>query len=508
MNNHKKFTYGGELEKTVANIQTGETHGVTQEFFKHIAESATQRGKEFHFHASDLDQQKNIGVVTKDLGEQGLDNGFNLLESALPYYYSLAELKEKMHLDIQLTQKALSHENASVLSMSNHPLALTDFKSYKKFVAPKALYAYIWYRGWDHTAGINARAQNSPTTSISVDQGADAVSVIIGAGAAFIGLFANSPYEEGKATAYKESRLTIWDRMMKFSKVHGDYTTAMFPKERFRTLAQYFSWMFGEGTGIHFVLAQEGNTNYKTIGDRILMIPGNPSVLDYLSKPSWEAYYLKEMLTQFPPQRIPDIKPHISHMETTQFAQFAGARVRYGLKHEHFPLAEFVSACKDSSKAKVEDIFRDHANFLYIEGRDPGANFVDQELLEAGNDIADSVTISPTAIQAGLIHNLEEAAHYIDSLDWNTLAELREEAVKNGLHGEAHGLKVYDFTKKILEIAAKGLSSEDQKLLAYPEWVLKNKKNGADRAIEFVEKQKTTLDKALLKLISHRNVKM
>ncbi|MFA9288783.1 MAG: hypothetical protein ACEQSA_02815 [Weeksellaceae bacterium] len=497
-------TYGGELEKVIAQSQTGEMQAVSQSYFETLSAIAKERGDEVHFHESDIKPDVKLGTVSTTLGEQGLDNGFNLLETALPYGDSLSDLQKRMQLDLETTQQALASDKVSVINLSNHPLGTTTFADYSKYVAPKGVYSYIWFRGWDHTAGINARAQNSPATSVIPAQAADAVSVIIGAGAAFIGLFANSPYEEGQRADYKESRLMMWDRMMAHSKFQGDRRTARFPEKRFHTMAEYFQWMFGPQTSLHFVLGS--GTDYKSIGDKILYVQDMPSVLEFLSKPSWKAYYLNDLLRNFPPQTIEDVKPNIGHMETMQFAQFAGARIRYGLKHDSFPLVEFLEACAQTDKQNVEAIFEKHAMFTYIEGRDPGANFPDVELRNAGKDIAETAMVSPSAIQAGLMANLSEAVAYIDSFDWKTLGLLREEAIKNGLIGKVGDITVADFAEKIVEIAATGLAEDDKKLLDYPEYVLKTGKNGADRAVEFVENATGTMEEKLKALVVSRKV--
>ena len=497
-------TYGAEIEKPVINLNTGEPHSVSQNFFKRLSEDALRRGTNPNFHLSDVDD-RILGVVS-DLGEQGVDNGFNLLETSLPYQSSLAELLELMQLDLKTVQEALEKEGASVVNLSIHPLGKRDLETYKAFVAPKGIYRYLWYRGWDHKAGIDARAQNSPTTSVSPEEAADAVSVIIGAGAAFIGLFANSPYEEGERSSFKEARLNMWERMMRYSKVEGDRKTSRFPEERFRTLAQYFNWMFGKDTAIHFVISDENKKgDYKGIGDRVLIIPENPSVIEFLSKPVWQAFRLNDIFINFPPNPIM-VKPDISHFEAMQFAQFTGARIRFVLDKSNFPLEDFLEALKKTNETKVEEIFSQFIQSMWIEGRDPGANFPDREILEAGDEIASSVVIAPSVIQAGLIRNLEEAVRYIASIPWLKLKELRESAIRNGLNGEIDGLTVFEFADRILEIASRGLTSEEQRYLAYPLWVLETRKNGADRAISYVERQNLPLGQALLSLLRHRQV--
>lgn len=508
----ERRTYGAEIEKPVTDLKTGLPYCVSQNFFKNLGEQAKNRGQYLNDHTSDLNNDV-IGVRTEDLGEQGVDNGFNLLETSLPYQSSLEELLKIMELDLASVQEALRQEGASVINLSIHPLGKRDLKTYQAYVAPKGIYPYLWYRGWDHTAGIDARAQNSPTTGVGVDKAADACTVVIAAGAAFIGLYGNSPYEEGNRSSYKEARLTMWERMMRYAKIEGDRTTARFPQEPFQTLAQYFNWMFGNDTAIHFIIASEIETqdeekggNYKGIGDRIIIIPESPSVLEYLSRSSWQGLFLRDIFNGFN-LRVVEVIPDISHIEAMQWSQFTGARIRYGLKHHGFPLQEFLEACKNPDQRRVEEIFQNWANFMYIEGRDAGANFPDREIFNSGTEIARSVLISPSAIQAGLIANLEKAKRFIYKYPWLKLKALRDVAIRNGLEGEVDDTTVYDFTKQVLEIAAGGLSESEQKLLKYPQWVLETRQNGADRAIEFLEKQRgISLEEALKRLVVHRQV--
>lgn len=500
-------TYGAEIEKPVADLKTGQSYPVSQNFFKNLKKVADKRSVKSHFHFSDVKPETILGEVSDDLGEQGLDNGFNLLETSLNYQKSLTDLNKQMLIDLKTTQQSLEKEGASVINLSIHPLGKRDMKTYKKIVAPKGVYPYLWHRGWDHSAGIDARAQNSPSTGVNAYQAADAVSAILGAGAAIIALFGNSPYEEGKLSNHKESRLKIWDRMMKNSKVEGDRITANFPAQRFKTMAQYFSWMFGNKTGIHFILEsiQGDRADSKSVGDKIIIIDGLPSVLKYLSKKEWTASFFKDIKKVVKKTII--VKPTIVHMEAMQFSQFAGARIRYALIHKDFPLEDFVKACKESSEFGVEEIFEKFAKFIYIEGRDPGANFPDKEILEtAGEDIAKSVIISPSSLQAGLIKNLTKVTRYLDKFEWKTLGKLREAAIKDGLEGKAGNLTVEEFTKNILKLAEEGLNPNEKWMLNYPNWVLQTKQNGADRALKFVKNYKGNLSKALVELVKSRRV--
>ena len=494
-------TYGLELEKAIADRSTGMLHAVGNDFFHRVAHRAVKRGQTPSFGFSDKRPDTILSVTTDDLGDQGLDNGYNLLETALPYTTEFEKLAEIAEADLDVTVDALKEEGASMVNLSIHPLGSTDEKTYKAFAAPKTLYDYLGARGWDHSAGIDAKAQNSPATGVSAHEAADAVSVMIGSGAAMVGLFANSPYAEGQRTPYKESRLMMWDRMLGGSPVKGDHRTAQFPPERFETLAQYFNWMHGGDSGIHFVLAD--NKGYKKVGDSLIVVEGNPSVLDYLAMPETQGRTLNDMLSGNNDHPI-SVVPDISHMETMQFAQFAGARVRYGLQHDGFPTARFLEACRRPDKRGVEDIFAQNANFVYIEGRDPGANFPDGELYESGDAIAQSTFMSPSAIQAGLIQNLDGAVSYLNGYHWQHLGALRDAAIRDGLQGEVDGVTVGKFADDILKIAAEGLQPEQERLLAYPEHVLRTGKNGADRAVDFAGDHPS--QQTLQQLVKNREV--
>lgn len=505
----KQNTFGAEAEKVIVNITDQSSHKISQNFFKRLFNEAKNRKANPHNHFSDIEDKTVLGVTSNDIGEQGLDNAFNLLETSSIVTHSLKELNEILTLDLKLTQKFLEKEGASIINMSIYPLLKRTQANYKKYVAPKGLYEYLAYRGWNHSAGIDARAQNSPATGIDFEDAADGFSVILGASAAIIALFANSPYEEGKLSGFKESRVTMWDKMMKGSKVKGDLLMTKFPTKRIRSLAEYFNWMFSGKTGVHFVLDESSNSQgYKGIGDRILILKDNPSLLDFYDKGTWQASYLKDLQKNSKSAKSISVKANISQMEVLQFAQFSGARIRFKIKnYKGFPLEKFVKACKEES-GEVEKIFKDFAEYTYIEGRDPGANFPDYETLKAGQDIAETTYISPSALQKGLLNNLKNSTDYIDSFNWQELIELRDQSIKNGLDGKTKNIKVKDFTNKILELAKNGLTKEGQNYLAYPNWVLKTGKNGADRAIEFVEKSGLTLDKALKELIKFRQVKI
>ncbi|MDE2589903.1 MAG: hypothetical protein KGL95_09605, partial [Patescibacteria group bacterium] len=115
-------TFGAEIEKAIINVKTGSPHVVSQNYFEELKKLAKKRKTFEKVHKSDVQPNVSIGVVSKDLGIQGLDNGFNLLETALPVTVSLSDLHKNMHDDLSQTQKALKSEGASIINMSIHPL--------------------------------------------------------------------------------------------------------------------------------------------------------------------------------------------------------------------------------------------------------------------------------------------------------------------------------------------------------------------------------------------------
>lgn len=480
-------TFGAEIEKPISDIQSGLPRGISQKSFKRISESY----KNGELDYSDVEPETAIAVNAPQIGHIGLDNGFNLQETSTKVTASLGELESVLKTDLKTLQNVLAEEGATVVNLSIHPLGKTDAASHKAFVAPKGVYKYIAVRGWDHAAGIDAKAQNSPSTGVEPQNAAKALTTIIGSSAAFIGLFANSPFQEGSVSDFKESRLKMWDRFMKNSTSEGDRITARFPDRPFLSLKDYFTWMFGPGTNMHFVMASGGN--YKTFGDGAIIIDGNPSVLEYLNNERAVGTFLnsgKQII----------VAPDLKHMEALQFAQFTSARIRWHFDSANVTKEQFLNAYRQNT---LEELFANGAiSDIYIEGRDPGANFPDSYLNSLGKELAWSALTSPSAIQSGLINNLDEALAYLRSFKWQHLNQLREAAIRNGLHGEAGGVSVYRFTKRILEISAKGLPANYERMLEYPAHVLSTKQNGADRALnDYYAKRKTIQD-----IVKSRNV--
>jgi len=473
-------TCGAEIEKPISDIRTGLPRGVSQKFFGTLLQ--TIPGSQPCF--SDIKPRTVIAV-----DGLGGDNGFNLQETSTCVSPDLHGLEKILKTDLQIVQEALAEEGLTAINMSIHPLGKTDRKSYSRFVAPKGVYRYISQRGWDHAAGIDARAQNSPCTGVEAYDAAKALTTVIGASAAIIGIFANSPFEGGGVSAYKETRLRMWERFMKNSIAEGDRATAKFPEKPFSSLRDYFYWMFGPGTSIHFVMAS--GSNYKTFGDGAILIDGNPPVLDYLASARAQGRYLVS-------GKMVTVEPTLGHMQALQFAQFTSARIRWTFDRG-LEKARFLQSLKENT---LERLFSEGgANNVYIEGRDPGANFPDKFLGSIDPNLAWSTLVAPSAIQYGLIRNLAKASDYVRTFDWKQLKVLRDSAIKDGLDGRAGDLGVGQFAQRVLGLAAEGLPAHYHRFLAYPEYVLRTGKNGADRSLDAVSGGKSLAD-----IVKSRNV--
>lgn len=476
-----QYTVGAEIEKVFSHSETGDSYTVDDPYFLTLEKIKQQRGEECH--------EKRIGErvvgISKPYGEEGLDNAFNLGESATgpftPEEGGLKKLDEFLRKELLDVQDALSKGGGTILNMADHPLVQITQENYKKLRAPKPIYDFLIGRGWAHWEGIDAKAQNSPSTGVAVDDAVDALNVMLAAGSALIALYANSPFEQGRVTGYKESRLTIWDRMFGPSSSRGDYKLCQTPERPFENLRDYFQWMFGSGTNMYFVLRQGVGGDYKKFSE-IAAVDGYPSILDFLAQKHWKGKI-------FGTNREVVIEPEMGHMELHQFTQFIGARIRYKLAGNGFDPEEFLAAMAGRGR-EVEELFDKKAEYLYIEGRDVGANFPDQALLDlpSGEKIAHSVVISPSAIQLGLIRNLPEAKELFEKYQWGDLSALRSEAIVKGLSAEHNGIRASDLALRVLEVAGRGLNTDEQWMLAYPEHVLSSGKNAADRALELFEK--------------------
>ena len=118
------------------------------------------------------------------------------------------------------------------------------------------------------------------------------------------------------------------------------------------------------------------------------------------------------------------------------------------------------------------------------EGRACGANFPDLELLSLPDaSVAASVVMSATALQKGLLVNPDAWSRLSSLAPWGMLPALRDAAIRDGLDGHAGPLSLRTLAEHVLDVAAAGLSEDEQWMLAYPRHVLHQGRNGAQRAL-------------------------
>src|SRR5690606_38830181 len=103
--------------------------------------------------------------------------------------------------------------------------------------------------------------------------------------------------------------------------------------------------------------------------------------------------------------------PCASHFEYLQFAPFLDARFRF--RFGRLPARdELLDAL--GRRGGVEQLMLRCEADGYIEGRMPGAGFADAAAVaEMGAQTADTLIIGPSAIQAGLLANLDEASRLV-----------------------------------------------------------------------------------------------
>jgi gamma-glutamylcysteine synthetase len=116
----------------------------------------------------------------------------------------------------------------------------------------------------------------------------------------------------------------------------------------------------------------------------------------------------------------------------------------------------------------------------YIEGRAPGAVFADSQLIsEAGNMVAVSAPIAPSALQLGLINNLDEAERLWRDWGWQRLRGMRLDAIRYAMSNEA----VHALALDTLAVARAGLPASERHWLAYAEYTAQARRTGADRLL-------------------------
>ncbi|WP_420373655.1 glutamate-cysteine ligase family protein [Pollutimonas sp. H1-120] len=458
---------GLEIEMVVAHAHTGASLPVDAYF---SALRAIKKGRGVASQDITL-ADRCIGLQTAT-AECGLDNGFNLLETALAPVDDgpdgLSRLAALAHRELADTLQALETDQACVLNASQHPACPRDPDWYAKVCVPRPIYHELReHRGWHHWEGIDAKAQNGANTSVPVEDAIRALNIAIALAPASLALFANSPLESGRDTGLKENRMTVWPRVFGPGRFAGDARLCQYPSRPFDDMADFFHWMFGPGT-VTRGLPLQHSYDYKSVPT--VLLEGDPCLVDFLRASAWRGRRCDDGL-------LVELAPHARHFEYSQIGQFLDARLRYRLEILP-PLSELMRAWRDGG---LESLFAACGAQTYIEARAPGAGFADECLLrEAGIAEAHSLLPAPCAMQKGLLANLDEAWRLVDEWGWEALGALREPAMRAGV-GDA---RVKALCAQVLSVARSGLAPADAHWLAYPEFVLASGRSAADRLLD------------------------
>lgn len=459
---------GLEMEMVVVDAATGASLPV-QSYFDSLLAMKRARGQACE---SVLIDQRCVGVYTP-LAECGLDNGFNLLETAIAPVAGgkggLDRLAAVTYQELADTQQALKVDGACVLNASQHPACSRDQDWYESVCVPRPIYNELrGHRGWHHWEGIDAKAQNGANTSVPVTRAVQALNVAVALAPASIALFANSPLESGVSTGYKENRMTLWSRVFGPARFPGDLFLSTYPARAFYDLADFFQWMFGSGT-VTRGLPIDSSHDYKAAP--VVILDGGPSLIEFLQSRQWPGHRADT-------GQSVSLQPHAHHVEYSQIGQFLDARLRYRL--DQLPALEEILVAWGQDGG-LESLFDAHGAQTYIEARAPGAVFADAVLLEdAGIDVARSVLLSPSALQAGLLANLDDAWRLVTDYGWQTLGSLRLPAMRAGMDDP----RVKALCAEVVAVAKAGLDKSEGNWLAYPEYVLASGRSAADRQLD------------------------
>ena len=458
---------GLELEMAVVSLEDGHSYGVTRSFDT-LASLKQARGlASTPYHLGG----QVAGLVTAE-GNSGLDNGFNLLETAFAPVAggpgALDRLAARVTQELRDASQALAKEGAALLNASEHPDCTLDMAWYTATRAERPIYReLVEYRGWLHRLGIDAKAQNSPCTGVPVTQAARALNAVLALAPAAIALFANSPLESGQETGLKENRLTLWDRMFRHARFPGDHFLQRLPQRPFDDLGDYYRWMFGPDT-VSRALPLISGQDYKS--NEPVFLNGDPSLGAFLRSSGWEG-------TCAATGELCTVLPQGAHFVYAQYAHFLDARWRYCVDCP--PSLDALLAAWDRPGG-IEALLIDCGADGYIEGRAPGAVFADTQLIdEAGVAIAASAPIAPSALQLGLLRNLDEAERLWRDWGWQRLRDMRGDAICHAMDDDAvHALAV-----DTLAVARTGLPQAERHWLDYAYYTARTRCTSADRLL-------------------------
>lgn len=458
--------------------ETGASACVGQAYFERLAQM---------YPKSTLQRQggKVVGFA-HDGGVNSIDNGFNLLETAHapidPGPDALTLLEGKLRADAARVASALAPDGLFICTLAQHPTAGIDPAAYTARVAPKSIYRYLTaHRGWDHGVGIDAKAQNGPTTEVPPDQAIAALNLLLTATPAFIAIFANSPFESARATGQMETRMTLWPRMVASSRASADRARCGLPPRLFRGFADYWNWTFAPGTVIQAV--PSGAESYKGDGALCIAGDGRLGAAQFFAQARVPAINLNgEALI---------LHPGAHHFEYLQWSNFLDFRLRFSFASP-LPTRHEIAAAFERPE-QFDALFHARLGNLYIENRCAGASFADLDLhARAGSEIASGAMIAPSALQAGLVLAAQspEAATLLRRWPLERVRVLRSHAIAQalGTPGRADrapqvSAALRAFCTEVLDLALSHLPESERATLRYARFVVETGLTGAARAL-------------------------
>ncbi|WP_051305088.1 glutamate-cysteine ligase family protein [Chitinilyticum litopenaei] len=488
------LSVGLELELPVARSADGSTGDARPALATLLAERRARAPATAALRTTD----GSLLGVASPWGLSSFDNGYNNLETSFAPVFgrtgSLNRLARQVAAEQAELESALAAHDLYALNLAEHPCTASTPQRYASLRAPRPIYDYwIGARGWDHAAGIDAKAQNGPTTGVAVADAVAGLNLLLLAAPAFIALFANSPFEAGQYSGHRENRLQLWRRM--FARAHhaADRRLCELPARPFAGLADYLRWVFAPDTVMHAIAT---DASYKTF-DELYVLDEPQSLLSFLAGPAQQAHGIRL-------RQGCRITPSLAHLEQLQFAHFLDARIRFAFAS--LPGCTEFLATLDQDGA-TEALFARHCRHVYLEGRVAGNTLADANLLaEAGAGVAASCVMAPSAVQTGLLNAPGAWEKLHAALPWAQLGGLREACIRDGLAAESGGITGRDIAALVVELASSGLAADEQWLLAYPRHVLASGANAADRALQLVASHPGTQDEALAALLKARRM--
>jgi hypothetical protein len=478
---------GAEIEMPVMS-ETGASACVGPAYFERLADG--------YANSTPLRLADRLVGIAHSAGINSIDNGFNLLETAHapidPAENGLTLLEDRLRTDAAQVAAALAADGLFICTLAQHPTAGIDPASYAARVAPKSIYRYLTgHRGWNHAVGIDAKAQNGPTTEVPPDQAIATLNLLLTAAPAFIAIFANSPFEAARRSGLMETRMTLWPRMVAASRASADRARCGLPPRVFTGFADYWHWTFAPGTVLQALPV--GADSYK--GDGALCVAGDGRL------GAAQFFQQAEVPAKDLNGKAVTLHPGAHHFDYLQWSNFLDFRLRFSFATPPPSRLEIAEAF--TRPAQFEALFHNRIGNLYIENRCAGATFADMDLhAHAGADVAAGAMIGPSALQAGLTMAVgtPEAAALIKRWPMNRIRVLRAHAITAALGAPGKpdpapevSAALHALCAEVLDLALWNLPEGERATLRYPRFVLETGLTGAARAL-LAEPGFSTLD--------------